>query len=105
MATECFSQQLLSFGTILGWRSETFRFLHFLKELSQSALLCYSYLILTNTSYLFSKRLWHDIIICMVHAQYMFINDDDNSIIITIIIILLLFSHKGDNDKASRCGK
>ena len=42
----------------------------------------------------------------MVHAQYMFINDDDNSIIITIIIILLLlFSHKGDNDKASRCGK
>ena len=42
----------------------------------------------------------------MVHAQYMFNNDDDNSIIIiTIIIILLLFSHKGDNDKASRCGK
>ena len=44
----------------------------------------------------------------MVHAQYMFNNDDDNSvIIITIIIILLLllFSDKGDNDKASRCGK
>ena len=41
----------------------------------------------------------------MVHAQYMFNNHDDNSIIITIIIILLLFSHKGDNDKASRCGK
>ena len=42
----------------------------------------------------------------MVHAQYMFNNDDDdNNIIITIIIILLLFSHKGDNDKASRCGK
>lgn len=40
----------------------------------------------------------------MVHAQYMFNNDDDNTIIITIIIILL-FSHKGDNDKASRCGK
>ena len=40
----------------------------------------------------------------MVHAQYMFNNDDYNSIIITIIIILL-FSHKGDNDKASRCGK
>ena len=42
----------------------------------------------------------------MVHAQYMFNNDDDdNNIIITTIIILLLFSHKGDNDKASRCGK
>ena len=44
----------------------------------------------------------------MVHAQYMFNNDDDNSIIIITIIIfilLLLFSHKGDNDKASRCGK
>ena len=41
----------------------------------------------------------------MVHAQYMFNNNDDNSIIITIIIILLLFSHKGDNDKASRCVK
>ena len=42
----------------------------------------------------------------MVHAQYMFNNDDDdNNIIITIIIILLLFSLKGDNDKASRCGK
>ena len=41
----------------------------------------------------------------MVHAQYMFNNDDDNSTIITIIIILLLFSHKRDNDKASRCGK
>ena len=41
----------------------------------------------------------------MVHAQYMFNNDDYNSIIITIIIILLLFSNKGDNDKASRCGK
>ena len=43
----------------------------------------------------------------MVHAQYMFNNDDDNNIIITIIIIIivLLFSHKGDNDKASRCRK
>ena len=41
----------------------------------------------------------------MVHLQYMFNNDDDNSTIITIIIILLLFSHKRDNDKASRCGK
>ena len=40
----------------------------------------------------------------MVHAQYMFNNDDDNNIII-IIIIILLFSHKGDNDKASRCRK
>ena len=40
----------------------------------------------------------------MVHAQYMFNNDDDNTIIITIIVILL-FSNKGDNDKASRCGK
>ena len=44
----------------------------------------------------------------MVHAQYMFNNDDDNSIIIItiiIILLLLLFSDKGDNDKASRCGK
>ena len=52
-------------------------------------------------------RLWHDIIICMVHAQYMFYNYDDNSVIIItiIILLLLLFSHKGDNDKASRCRK
>ena len=42
-----------------------------------------------------------------IFVWYMRNNDDDNNIIITIIIIIiiLLFSHKGDNDKASRCRK
>ena len=42
-----------------------------------------------------------------IFVWYMRNNGDDNNIIITIIIIIiiLLFSHKGDNDKASRCRK